>query len=134
MFYATVTVDYAHNFKEYLDKYLKKTHQDIIGVDAVTINRQALLDWLKKNLSDLKDSVNRKRNKIIDEIIRPIFESDQRSWGMMPFLGKASSPYLHPQNLTCFVPNSQFSFEKLERIAPSNTKDIVQELRNLFPP
>lgn len=120
---------YAPEFKKYLNGHLRETHLRTTRKD--TKEKQALLDWLKENVSDLRqDPVKRDRNTIIAEIIRPIFELNQGSWEIITLLGRASSPY--PEKLTDLELNSKFCFDRLEEIAPENSKEFVRKLHSIL--
>ena len=122
----------APKFREYLHSQLKEVHQRTIGINVIDVGKQSLSGWLSKNISDLTQKPNnRDRNTIIAEIIKPIFESARASWKIIPFLGKASSPY--PETLTELRENSEFSFDKLQEIVPENAKGIVQQMRDILP-
>ena len=119
--------DHAVDFKIYLDHHLKQAH--LKTIQAPRKDTEALAAWLRADMSDLDNPYNWVRNQVIAELIRPIFESHYKSWRIIPLLGKASIPY--PKTLLDGG-FTEFSFDRLQEIAPKGTKAVVQRLRDIL--
>lgn len=74
--------------------------------------------------------LDRERNVIIAEMLRPFFEESADNWDALRFLGHASaSP---PVNLRDLVTNSDFEFNRWLEAVPEHLKDLVRRIRDVF--
>jgi hypothetical protein len=90
-----------------------------------------LYEWFITITGSLQQNpIDRPRNVIISEMLRPLFEESKAHWDSIRFLGHASdSP---PVNFTDLNKNSDFKFDRWLESVPDKLKDLIRRIRDMF--
>jgi len=122
-------VSCARSFEAYADARIQHATATVLGSDSLPDQPQ-LSEWLT-TVSDSfrEDPLNRPRNIIIAEMLRPFFEESVENWDALRFLGKAcSSP---PATLDDPNLYSDFEFERWLEAVPEHLKDLVRRISDV---
>jgi len=123
-------VNHAPGFQQYAEARIREATQAVFDSDSLPHQAQ-LRNWLITVRDSLvQDPENRHRNRIIAEMLRPVFEESADNWDALRFLGQAStSP---PTSLTDLDLNSEFEFDRWQEAVPDHLKDFVRRIRDVF--
>lgn len=121
---------YAPRFEEYAEGRIREATVAVFGSDSLPDQTQ-LRKWLTTdNYSFQENPLNRQRNVIIAEMLRPFFEESVDNWDALRFLGQASaSP---PVNLIDLDLNSDFEFDRWLEAVPEHLKNLVRRISDMF--
>ena len=123
-------INYAPRFKEYAEDRVRKATAAVFGSGSLP-DLDQLCKWLASvSYSFRENPVDRQRNLIIAEMIRPFFEESANNWDALRFLGQASIP--PPVDLTDLEENSHFQFDRWFQTVPDHLKQLVRAISNVF--
>lgn len=123
-------VSYAPCFEEYAEERIRAATDTVFGSDSLP-DQAELRAWLTTVSSSLQDNpLDRGRNVIIAEMLRPFFEESVGNWDALRFLGQASA--FPPVDLRDLDLNSHFQFDKWLEAVPEHLKGLVRRIRDMF--
>ena len=123
-------VFYAPKIKTYAEQRIQEACEEFF--DRKCLPDQAeLYQWL----TTVKDSLRQhpchwRRNIIIAEVLRSLFEESKAHWDALRFLGRATSYPPAPDNLTDVNTNSDLRFDRWIDAVPRHLKNFVTRIHD----